>query len=156
MRATLIAVLMLSCAGDEARRAPAPRTPTAVAAELPAPAAPDAPVVTRTPGPLAAEPAVAAAPEAPVGARAADPREATRRGAHDALVEHCGKCHEGHRPTAKPAALAIFDLDRADWPARFDDRRFESALKRLSGKSAAARDAFIAFRDAERAAAAVR
>ena len=85
---------------------------------------------------------------------AVDPRDATRRAAHDVLAEHCGECHEGHRPTAKPKALAIFDLDQPDWPARFDDHKYKSALGRLSGKSAAARDAFIAFRDAELAAGA--
>jgi hypothetical protein len=87
---------------------------------------------------------------------APDPREQTRRAAHDALAEHCGECHEGHRPTAKPAALAVFDLDKPDWPARFDDHRYETALNRLARKPAAARDAFIAFRDAERAAPATK
>jgi hypothetical protein len=95
---------------------------------------------------------MAAAPVAiaPRVAIAADPREATRRGAHDALAEHCGECHEAHRPTAKPAALAIFDLDQPDWPSRFNEHRYESALMRLTKKSAAARDAFLAFRDGER------
>ena len=116
-----------SCAGDDARHAPVPRPPATAAATAAAPAA--------------------VAPRVVV---AADPRGATRRGAHDALAEHCGECHEGHRPTAKPAALAIFDLDQPDWPARFDEHRYESALSRLTKKSAAARDAFIAFRDAER------
>ncbi len=90
--------------------------------------------------------AIAPPPAAP------DPRQATRRAAHDALAEHCGECHEGHRPTAKPAALAVFDLDKPDWPARFDDHRYQTALARLANKPAAARDAFIAFRDAELAA----
>jgi hypothetical protein len=83
---------------------------------------------------------------------AADPREATRHAAHDVLAEHCGECHEGHRPTAKPKALAVFDLDKPDWPARFDDHRYQAALMRLAKKPTAARDAFIAFRDAELAA----
>ena len=84
---------------------------------------------------------------------AVDPRDATRRAAHDVLAEHCGECHESHRPTAKPKALAIFDLDKPDWPARFDDHKYKAALMRLSSKGNAARDAFIAFRDAELAAA---
>lgn len=82
----------------------------------------------------------------------ADRRLAIRKAAHDALAEHCGACHEGHLPTAKPAALAIFDLDQPDWPARFDARRFQVALGRLAAKPAAARDAFLALRDAELAA----
>jgi len=83
---------------------------------------------------------------------AADPREATRRTAHDVLAQHCGECHESHRPTAKPKALAIFDLDQPDWPSRFDEHKYNSALSgwRTSPKPRA--DAFIAFREAELAA----
>ena len=128
MRSLLLALVSMSCACacDESQRAADPRAPVA-------------------PKPAVATPAVAAAPVV----AAADPREATRRAAHDVLAEHCGECHEGHRSTAKPKALAIFDLDKPDWPSRFDEHKFSSALKRLAGKSDAARDAFIAFRDAE-------
>jgi hypothetical protein len=81
-----------------------------------------------------------------------DPREATRKAAHDALAANCGQCHEGHRST-NAKALAIYDLDKPDWPTRFtDERRIQSALRRLSSRPEA-RAAFIAFRDAERAAA---
>lgn len=134
MRSLLLAMLSLSCACacDESQRVGA-----AITAAVAPPSAAAAPAAS------AREPVVAAV----------DPREATRRAAHDVLAEHCGECHEGHRPTAKPKALAIFDLDQPDWPSRFDDHKFKSALGRLSGKSAAARDAFIAFRDAELAAA---
>jgi hypothetical protein len=137
MRPLVIAVLLLSCAGDDVRRAPdrAPATPRLTAAATPAVA-------------------VAAAPSAPPPAAPApppDPRTATRLAAHDALAANCGECHEGHRSKA-PKALAIFDLDLADWPTRFDAHRFESALNRLD-KKPDARAAFIAFRDAELAAA---
>ena len=143
MRPIVIAVLSVFCPGSVADepRAPAPRT--SVAGESPAPA----PSIAATDAPLLASSAGAEAPAVAV----ADPREATRRAAHDALAEHCGECHESHRPTAKPAALAIFDLDLPDWPARFNEHRYESALKRLASKPAA-RDAFLAFRDAERGA----
>jgi hypothetical protein len=92
---------------------------------------------------------------APVSKPAATPdaREATRKAAHDALATNCGQCHEGHRST-NAKALAIYDLDKPDWPSRFDDeRRAQSALRRLSSKPDA-KAAFLAFRDAERAAAA--
>jgi predicted CXXCH cytochrome family protein len=82
---------------------------------------------------------------------AVDPRAQVRRAAHDALAENCGECHEGHRST-NPKALAVFDLDQPDWPARFTAPRFESALRRLVKKSEPASAAFIAFRDAELAA----
>jgi hypothetical protein len=139
MRSLLLATLSFasSCASDgstESHRVSETRAPVVamVRGEMP-PATPA--VAHRAP---------AAAP---------DPREATRRAAHDALVEHCGECHEGHRATAKPKALAVFDLDRPDWPSQFDDHKYQAAAMRLSSKSAPARDAFVAFRDAELAAA---
>ena len=131
----VIATFLISCTGEQPRRVPELRAPVAVAHAEP---------------PVAhAEPPVAHDEPAAV---AADPREATRRAAHDVLAEHCGECHEGHRPTAPAKALAVFDLDKPDWPARFDAHRYEAALMRLAKKSQAARDAFIAFRDAELAA----
>ena len=143
MRSLLLALLSLSCACacGESQRATDPRAPVApkASAVVTAPVVAPAPVVT--PAPVAA-------------AAAADPRDATRRAAHDVLAEHCGECHESHRPTAKPKALAIFDLDKPDWPSRFDEHKYASALKRLAGRSDAARDTFIAFRDAELKAAA--
>jgi hypothetical protein len=165
MRSLLLAVLSLSCAcaSDESQR-------VAVATPVSAPASPAiasawasaAPAAATASAPLAAAeaqaacaaqaPAAAPAPEAAKVA-AVDPREATRRAAHDVLAEHCGECHESHRPTAKPKALEVFDLDQPDWPSRFDDHKYKSALARLSGKGDAARDAFIAFRKAELAAA---
>jgi len=135
MRPLLLAVWLLSCAGDETRRAPAP-TPVPVRAAEPPPPAP-AVVAERAP--------------APVSPPAADPRAATRVAAHDALAENCGACHESHRST-NAKALAVFDLDQPDWPSRFTRPRFESALRRLAQKSEPARAAFVAFRDAELAA----
>jgi mono/diheme cytochrome c family protein len=142
MRSLLLALASMSCACacDESQRIAEARAPAAARRDAPpasAAARRDAP-----PAPASAAPPVAAV----------DPRETTRRAAHDVLAEHCGECHESHRPTAKPKALAIFDLDQPDWPSRFDDHKYSTALKRLASKSDAARDAFIAFRDAELAA----
>jgi predicted CXXCH cytochrome family protein len=149
MRPLLLAVLLLSCAGDEARRAPAPTRadpPTAQparAAESP----------TAQPARAAEPPRTAEAAPAVIAARepAPDPRVEVRRAAHDALAENCGECHEGHRST-NAKALAVFDLDQPDWPTRFTPPRFESALRRLVKKSEPASAAFVAFRDAELAA----
>jgi len=135
MRLLALAMLLTSCAGEEPRRVAKTRTPVAIA---------------HADTTVAAEPrdtTVAADPRDTIVA--ADPRDATRRAAHDVLAEHCGECHEGHRPTAKPKALAVFDLDQPDWPMRFDEHRYQSALRRLTSKSAAARETFIAFRNAE-------
>jgi len=65
------------------------------------------------------------------------------------LARHCGSCHERHQPTANPAALAIFDLDQPDWPARFDARRFAVAMQRLASKPDGDKAIFVALRDAE-------
>jgi hypothetical protein len=63
----------------------------------------------------------------------------------------CGECHERHRPTAKPKALAVFDLDAPDWPARLTDpKRTAAALQRLSAPPAADTATFNALRDAVR------
>ena len=74
---------------------------------------------------------------------------AIREDAHAVLSARCGDCHESHRTTAKPAALAIFDLDHADWPSRFDEARFAAGLRRFGAATAEDRAVFVAFRDAE-------
>src|SRR5438128_2054087 len=115
MRSLLLALLSMSCACacDESQRATDPRAPVAPkTAVAPAPSSTATPAVATAPTTTTA-PAVASDETAPMFA-AADPRDATRRAAHDALAQHCGECHESHRPTAKPKALAIFDLDKPD------------------------------------------
>jgi cytochrome c553 len=83
----------------------------------------------------------------PPPAKTADVRAA----AHQMLVRRCGECHERHRKTAVPKALAAFDLDTVDWPARFADRkRAEAAMRRLAAAPASDTAAFIALRDALR------
>ena len=144
MRPLLFAVLLLSCAGDESRRAPTP-APTPAPASARATAPPAQPIASRVAVADRSPPAQPAAQPAP------DPLVATRQAAHDILAQHCGECHEGHR-SDKPKALAVFDLDQPDWPSRFNDHRFESALGRLSKKPEPASATFIAFRDAELAA----
>jgi predicted CXXCH cytochrome family protein len=145
MRPLVLVVLLLSCASDESRRAPAPTRadpPTAAPARAEPPTAEPARASA-----VPATQAVAVAAREP----APDPRAQVRQAAHDALAANCGECHEGHRST-NPKALAIFDLDQPDWPTRFTPPRFESALRRLEKKSEPASAAFIAFRDAELAA----
>ena len=75
-----------------------------------------------------------------------------RTAAHEVLARRCGECHERHRATAQPKALAVFDLDAADWPARFDERKFTAAMRRLASGPADDASKFVAFRDAELAA----
>lgn len=96
-------------------------------------------------GPAAVEP-----PALVAGERSA--LVAARDDAHRVMSVRCGECHESHRATAVPRALAIFDLDQPDWPARFDDHRFAAGLVRFGSAPEPDRQAFVAFRDAELAA----
>jgi hypothetical protein len=48
----------------------------------------------------------------------------------------CGSCHRRSLATAKPAALAVFDLDAAAaaWPSAMTARQLQAFLQRLDGK----------------------
>ncbi len=49
--------------------------------------------------------------------------------------EHCGACHIGSRPTAKPAALAIYNLDDSNWSATLSPERLRAGFtRRLNGR----------------------
>jgi hypothetical protein len=43
----------------------------------------------------------------------------------------CGSCHTGSLPTAKAAALEVFDLDQLDWSGRMTAEQLESFGKRF-------------------------
>ena len=75
-----------------------------------------------------------AAPPPVVPERHALLREQARR----LLTAPCGKCHVGSRPTARPAALAVFDLEQADWSARMSARQLGSLQRRMDGVEATA------------------
>jgi len=58
-------------------------------------------------------------------------RVALRAEAHEILGAYCGKCHDSKLPTAKPSALAVFDLAQADWADRLTGERLEHILGRM-------------------------
>jgi hypothetical protein len=60
-----------------------------------------------------------------------DPRAAARDDARAVLAAHCGACHEAHLATARPGALAVFDLDEREWAAPLSDALLGDALGRL-------------------------
>lgn len=48
---------------------------------------------------------------------------------------HCGQCHQATRPTAKAAALAIYNLDADDWSDTLSAARLEGGFtRRLNGR----------------------
>lgn len=66
-----------------------------------------------------------------------------------AFSRYCGECHDGRLPTAKPKALAIFDLADEHWIAKLSPARAEKAKGRLQGKGTEAeKRAALALLDA--------
>jgi len=48
------------------------------------------------------------------------------------VEEHCGRCHNSTRATAKPAALKVFDLKEDNWTASMSDEQ----LPKVNGRFA--------------------
>jgi hypothetical protein len=76
-----------------------------------------------------------------------------RESARKALGASCGRCHDSTRPTARPAALRIFDLQERDWSARVTDQQMDHMVDRFASfrMPQADRVAVSRFLDAERA-----
>jgi hypothetical protein len=72
--------------------------------------------------------------------------------ARDVLMPRCGECHDGKRDSAKPKALAVFDLSRATWFDSIRDDQLDKVIQRVSNKAPAEDTARVAsFVAAERA-----
>jgi hypothetical protein len=88
-----------------------------------------------TPGRAAACALLAAAcarsPAPPAPSAPVDERTRLGEAARAVLDTHCGACHHRHLATALPGALAVYDLDEAEWPARMSDAQLDSAVWRL-------------------------
>ena len=86
---------------------------------------------------------------APAGREPAPPPTQTAA-ARDVLVHHCGSCHRSDLPTARPGALAIFDLTDDLWYAGLRQDQLDSALRRLQNlegidpRDLAVMEAFVA------------
>jgi len=61
----------------------------------------------------------------------------------------CNKCHDGSLSTAKPAALAVFDLREPKWESRMSESQLEAMLGRLRSAPAADRALVRRFVDEE-------
>jgi cytochrome c5 len=85
---------------------------------------------------------------ATIGARAAAAEPAdevrevreVREQAREVLSARCGKCHDGDRAGAPPAALAVFDLREAAFAARMSSAQLGKVLRRLDGMGAPAEE----------------
>ena len=107
--AALLLVLVASCAAP--RNLPAEPTTTVDTRAVAEPAA--RPRVERTP------PELSAALE-------------------HALADACGSCHDSRLRTAKPEALAIFDLVDANWLVALPEARRECTLNRIASDESVA------------------
>jgi len=77
---------------------------------------------------------------APAPKAAAAPATAASEHARDALVPACGTCHRSDLPTAKPGALAVFDLTKDPWWITIKDEQYDGLLRRVKGSSEIADD----------------
>lgn len=78
--------------------------------------------------------------------------ERLRDSAREALRGTCGRCHDHARPTARPAALRVFDLEEPDWSARLTDVQMDHIEGRFEAfhMPEADRGTVRRFLDAER------
>jgi hypothetical protein len=53
--------------------------------------------------------------------------------ARQVLEGSCGRCHDRTRPTAKPAALRIFDLHQPEWAAGMSSEQMNHMSGRFEG-----------------------
>lgn len=72
------------------------------------------------------------------------------------MTERCGECHDGARETAKPKALAVFDLSRPSWFDTIRDEQLDKLIGRINGTPAPAERkariaSFVAVERARRA-----
>ncbi len=72
---------------------------------------------------------LAASPTPPGGKELAALREPAR----EALETSCGRCHDRAQPTARPAALHVFDLAEADWSAQLTEEQMDHIEGRFEG-----------------------
>lgn len=70
---------------------------------------------------------VAAPTRAPIAL--GDP-QAVRERIRDHAKQHCGRCHIASLPSARPAALAIFNLDAEAWSATLTVAQLEGGFPR--------------------------
>ena len=85
-----------------------------------------------------------AAPTPPSASPAAPPTpallapaelQAVRAQIHAFATTHCGTCHKASLPTAKPAALAIYNLDAENWSSTLSAAQLEGGFtRRLNGR----------------------
>jgi hypothetical protein len=90
-----------------------------------------------SPAPAAAAPA----PEPPATVAASPAANPFADQVRDLLVPTCGRCHLSTLPTAKPAALAIFDFALDPWYSEMTTEQLEGFDRRVQGSDEMDEDA---------------
>jgi mono/diheme cytochrome c family protein len=80
--------------------------------------------------PAAVPAAAPAAPPAAASALGETDVAALRERIREHAKAHCGTCHQSSRPSHKAAAIAIYDLDRADWHSTLTVPRLQQGFPR--------------------------
>ena len=61
--------------------------------------------------------------------------QAVREEVRGYATAHCGTCHKASLPTARPAALAIYNLDAPEWSSTLTASQLRSGFpRRLNGQ----------------------
>jgi len=61
--------------------------------------------------------------------------QAARDKVHGFAVTHCGQCHIASLPTARPAALRIYNLDAPEWSSTLTAGQLRNGFpRRLNGQ----------------------
>jgi hypothetical protein len=61
--------------------------------------------------------------------------QAVRAQIHAFATTYCGTCHKASLPTARPAALAIYNLDAENWSSTLSAAQLEGGFtRRLNGR----------------------
>ena len=78
--------------------------------------------------------ACSGAPPVPVVAVADVDRPALLDRTREVVRPHCGTCHTTSSPQAVAEALAIYDLDRADWGAAMSEKQLTTFRRSIARK----------------------
>ena len=76
---------------------------------------------------------------------------ALRKEVREIIRPTCGSCHTSTIPTAKPKALAVFDLKNDDWSGRMTVSQLKGFDKRLDKFNPSEKSKINKLLDAERA-----
>jgi mono/diheme cytochrome c family protein len=95
----------------------------------------------------------ARAPKTAADSQRGPPAALSAAEVHALAERHCASCHQSSVSRAKPNALAVFDLDQANWSAGLAVGQFSVFYQRMQGElDPPTRARLFAYTERERAA----